>query len=74
VAAATLVHAADAAWFIYSMITGVTEPLNAAVDLAGRIAAGDFAAAADQLPKPIFGNLLASLLMMSEQLRRSHWR
>ena len=53
------------------MITGVTEPLNAAVDLAGRIAAGDFAAAADRLPKRDLGNLLASLRMMSEQLRRS---
>jgi signal transduction histidine kinase/DNA-binding response OmpR family regulator len=71
VAGATLFTLLIAAWFIYSMITGVTEPLNAAVDLARRIAAGDFAAAADQLPKRDLGNLLASLRMMSEQLRRS---
>src|SRR5437667_5984295 len=71
VAAATLFTLLIAAWFIYSMITGVTEPLNAAVDLAGRIAAGEFAAAADQLPKRDLGNLLASLRMMSEKLRRS---
>jgi len=60
-----------AAWFIYSMITGVTEPLNAAVDLAQSIAAGEFAVAADHLPKRDLGNLLASLRMMSEKLRRS---
>jgi signal transduction histidine kinase/DNA-binding response OmpR family regulator len=71
VAGATLFTLLIAAWFIYSMITGVTEPLNAAVDLAGRIAAGEFAAAADQLPKRDLGNLLASLRMMSEKLRRS---
>jgi signal transduction histidine kinase/CheY-like chemotaxis protein len=71
VAAATLFTLLIAAWFIYSMITGVTEPLNAAVDLAGRIAAGDFAAAAKRLPKRDLGNLLASLGSMSEQLRRS---
>ncbi len=46
VAAATLFTLLLAAWFMYSMITGVTEPLNAAVDLAGRIAAGHFDAAA----------------------------
>ncbi|TLY89349.1 MAG: GAF domain-containing protein, partial [Gammaproteobacteria bacterium] len=71
VAAATLFTLLIAAWFIYSMITGVTEPLNAAVDLAQRIAAGEFAAAADKLPKRDLGNLLASLRMMSEKLRRS---
>jgi len=71
VAAATLFTLLIAAWFIYSMITGVTEPLNAAVDLAGRIAAGELAAAADRLPKRDLGNLLASLRMMSEKLRRS---
>jgi signal transduction histidine kinase/DNA-binding response OmpR family regulator len=71
VAAATLFTLLIAAWFIYSMITGVTEPLNAAVDLAQRIAAGDFAAAADNLPKRDLGNLLASLRMMSEKLRLS---
>jgi signal transduction histidine kinase/CheY-like chemotaxis protein len=70
VAAATLVTLLIAAWFIYSMITGVTEPLNAAVDLADRIAAGQFAAAG-QLPKRDLGNLLASLQMMSEKLRLS---
>src|SRR2546430_17528906 len=53
------------------MITGVTEPLNAAVDLAQRIAAGEFALAADRLPKRDLGNLLASLRMMSEKLRLS---
>src|SRR3989440_4706502 len=70
VAAATLFTLLIAAWFMYSMITGVTEPLNAAVDLAGRIAAGQFAAA-DRLPKRDLGNLLASLRMMSEKLRLS---
>jgi signal transduction histidine kinase/CheY-like chemotaxis protein len=71
VAAATLFTLLIASWFIYSMITGVTEPLNAAVDLAQRIAAGELAAAAEQLPKRDLGNLLASLRMMSEKLRRS---
>jgi len=71
VAAATLVTLLIAAWFIYSMVSGVTEPLNAAVDLAERIAAGNFAVAADQLPKRDLGNLLASLRQMSEKLRRS---
>src|SRR2546429_4673001 len=71
VAAATLFTLVIAAWFIYSMITGVTEPLNAAVDLAQRIAAGEFALAADRLPKRDLGNLLASLRMMSEKLRLS---
>src|SRR5437870_13028842 len=70
VAAATLFTLLIAAWFMYSMITGVTEPLNAAVDLAERIAAGEFAAA-EQLPKRDLGNLLASLRMMSEKLRLS---
>ncbi len=69
VAAATLFTLLVAGWFMYSMITGVTEPLNAAVDLAGRIAAGEFSAA-EKLPKRDLGNLLASLRMMSEQLRR----
>jgi signal transduction histidine kinase/CheY-like chemotaxis protein len=71
VAAATLFTLLIAAWFMYSMITGVTEPLNAAVDLAGRIAAGQFATAAERLPKRDLGNLLASLRMMSEKLRLS---
>ena len=71
VAAATLVTLLIAAWFIYSMISGVTEPLNAAVDLAERIAAGNFATAADRLPRRDLGNLLASLQQMSEKLRRS---
>src|SRR5437773_73319 len=71
VAAATLFTLLIAGWFIYSMITGVTEPLNAAVDLAQRIAAGEFALAADRLPKRDLGNLLASLRMMSEKLRLS---
>ncbi|HET7757370.1 MAG TPA: GAF domain-containing protein, partial [Steroidobacteraceae bacterium] len=71
VAIATLFTLLIAAWFIYSMITGVTEPLNAAVDLADRITAGEFATAADQLPKRDLGNLLASLRMMSEKLRLS---
>jgi len=71
VAAATLVTLLIAAWFIYSMISGVTEPLNAAVDLAERIAAGNFASAADRLPKRDLGNLLVSLQQMSEKLRRS---
>jgi signal transduction histidine kinase/DNA-binding response OmpR family regulator len=71
VAAATLFTMLIAGWFIYSMITGVTEPLNAAVDLAQRIAAGEFAVAADHLPKRDLGNLLASLRMMSEKLRSS---
>jgi signal transduction histidine kinase/CheY-like chemotaxis protein len=71
VAATTLFTLLIAAWFIYSMITGVTEPLNAAVDLARRIAAGEFADAAGHLPKRDLGNLLASLRMMSEKLRQS---
>jgi signal transduction histidine kinase/DNA-binding response OmpR family regulator len=71
VAATTLFTLVIAAWFIYSMITGVTEPLNAAVDLAQRIAAGEFAEAGDHLPKRDLGNLLASLQMMSEKLRQS---
>ncbi|TLZ51171.1 MAG: HAMP domain-containing protein, partial [Gammaproteobacteria bacterium] len=71
VAAATLFTLLIAAWFMYSMITGVTEPLNAAVDLAERIAAGQLTAAADRLPKRDLGNLLASLRMMSEKLRLS---
>src|SRR5438105_15057495 len=56
VAAATLFTLLIAAWFIYSMITGVTEPLNAALDLAQRIAAGEFALAADRLPTRALGN------------------
>ena len=71
VAGATLFTLLIAAWFIYSMITGVTEPLNAAVDLARRIASGEFALAADRLPKRDLGNLLVSLRLMSEKLRRS---
>jgi signal transduction histidine kinase/DNA-binding response OmpR family regulator len=71
VAAATLFTLLVAAWFIYGMITGVTEPLNAAVDLARRIAAGEFAAAAHERPKRDLGDLLASLRAMSEQLRQS---
>ncbi|HKF97611.1 MAG TPA: hypothetical protein VKB20_05100, partial [Steroidobacteraceae bacterium] len=57
VAVAALVTLVIAAWFIYSMISGVTEPLNAAVDLAERIAAGNFATAAERLPKRDLGNL-----------------
>jgi signal transduction histidine kinase/DNA-binding response OmpR family regulator len=71
VAITTLFTLLIAAWFIYSMITGVTEPLNAAVDLARRIAAGDFAAAPSRMPKRDLGDLLASLQMMSGELRRS---
>jgi signal transduction histidine kinase/DNA-binding response OmpR family regulator len=71
VAAITVFTLLIAAWFIYSMIIGVTEPLNAAVDLARRIAAGEFHAAAERLPKRDLGNLLASLQMMSEELYRS---
>jgi signal transduction histidine kinase/DNA-binding response OmpR family regulator len=71
VAIATLFTLVIAAWFLYSMITGVTEPLNAAVDLAGRIAAGEFAAAAGRLPKRDLGNLLVSLRRMSEKLHES---
>jgi len=71
VAGATLFTLVVAAWFIYSMITGVTEPLNAAVDLARRIAAGEFAGAAELLPKRDLGDLLASLQMMSNKLRQS---
>jgi signal transduction histidine kinase/DNA-binding response OmpR family regulator len=71
VAAATLFTLLLAGWFMYSMITGVTEPLNAAVDLAGRIAAGHFANDPDQLPRRDLGNLLASLQLMSEKLRQS---
>jgi len=71
VAAATLFTLLLAAWFMYIMITGVTEPLNAAVDLAGRIAAGHFAADADGLPARDLGNLLASLQLMSAKLRQS---
>jgi signal transduction histidine kinase/CheY-like chemotaxis protein len=71
VAAATLFTLLVAAWFIYSMITGVTVPLNAAVDLAERIAAGEFANVAGRLPRRDLGNLLASLQLMSEKLRQS---
>ena len=71
VAGATLFTLLLAAWFMYSMITGVTEPLNAAVDLAERIAAGHFTAAAAEVPRRDLGNLLASLQMMSEKLRQS---
>jgi signal transduction histidine kinase len=70
VAAATLFTLLVAGWFIYGMVTGLTEPLNAAVDLAGRIAAGHFEAA-EKLPRRDLGNLLASLRSMSEQLRQS---
>ncbi len=71
VAAATLFTLLIAIWFIYSMIIGVTEPLNSAVDLARRIAAGDLAARTAQQPKRDLGNLLASLQAMSEKLRQS---
>ena len=71
VTGATLFTLLLAAWFMYSMITGVTEPLNAAVDLAERIAAGHFTAAAAEVPRRDLGNLLASLQMMSEKLRQS---
>ncbi len=71
VAAATVFTLLLAAWFMYSMITGVTAPLNAAVDLAGRIAGGHFEAAAVEAPRRDLGNLLASLQMMSEKLRQS---
>jgi signal transduction histidine kinase/DNA-binding response OmpR family regulator len=71
VVAATLFTLLIAAWFIYSMIIGVTDPLNTAVDLAGRIAAGEFAMAAHLQPKRDLGNLLASLRRMSEKLQES---
>ena len=71
VVAATLFTLLIAVWFIYSMIIGVTEPLNAAVDLARRIAVGDLAAGSGQQPKRDLGNLLASLQAMSEKLRQS---
>ncbi|HEY2275639.1 MAG TPA: hypothetical protein VGH61_09065, partial [Steroidobacteraceae bacterium] len=60
VAVATAFTLLTAVWFIYSMITGVTVPLNAAVDLAQRIAAGELTATADRLPRRDLGNLLAS--------------
>src|ERR1700740_1133612 len=50
VAIATAFTLLTAAWFIYSMITGVTVPLNAAVDLARRIAAGVNTSPPDRLP------------------------
>jgi signal transduction histidine kinase/CheY-like chemotaxis protein len=71
VAIATAFTLLTAAWFIYSMITGVTVPLNAAVDLARRIAAGELTATTDRLPRRDLGNLLASLRLMSERLRQS---
>ena len=71
VAVATAFTLLTASWFIYSMITGVTVPLNAAVDLAQRIAAGELTATAKRLPRRDLGNLLASLQMMSERLRQS---
>ena len=71
VAVATVFTLLLAGWFIYGMIKGVTEPLNAAVDLAGRIAAGEFAASAEQRPQRDLGNLLESLFRMSDKLRES---
>ena len=71
VAIATVVTLLLAAWFLYGMITGVTEPLNAAVDLAERIAAGDFAEGATWRPTRDLGNLLESLHRMSDKLRQS---
>jgi signal transduction histidine kinase/CheY-like chemotaxis protein len=71
VAVATVVTLLLAAWFLYGMIIGVTEPLNAAVDLAGRIAAGEFAESATRRPTRDLGNLLESLYRMSEKLRQS---
>jgi signal transduction histidine kinase/DNA-binding response OmpR family regulator len=60
-----------AGWFIYGMIIGVTKPLTAAVDLAGRIAAGEFAEHGDAPPARDLGNLLESLYLMSGKLRQS---
>ncbi len=53
------------------MIIGVTKPLTAAVDLAGRIAAGEFAELGDAPPARDLGNLLESLYLMSGKLRQS---
>jgi signal transduction histidine kinase/DNA-binding response OmpR family regulator len=71
VAAATALTLLVAAWFVYGMIIGVTEPLNAAVDLADRIAAGDFSPAMGRQPRRDLGNLLASLQQMSRTLHQS---
>ena len=71
VAIAAAVTLLLAAWFIYEMIIGVTKPLTAAVDLAGRIAAGEFAEHGDKSPVRDLGNLLESLYRMSDKLRQS---
>jgi signal transduction histidine kinase/DNA-binding response OmpR family regulator len=60
-----------AAWFIYGTIIGVTEPLNAAVDLAGKIASGEFGDEVRPPRKRDLGNLLGSLDQMRERLRES---
>ncbi len=71
VAVATLLTLLVAGWFIYSTIIGVTEPLNAAVDLAGKIAAGEFGPQAQPPRQRDLGNLLGSLDLMREKLRQS---
>ncbi len=71
VAWATVLTLLVAAWFIYSTIIGVTEPLNAAVDLAGKIAAGEFGDEAQPPRKRDLGNLLGSLDLMRTKLRQS---
>jgi signal transduction histidine kinase/DNA-binding response OmpR family regulator len=71
VAWATVLTLLVAAWFIYGTIIGVTEPLNAAVDLAGKIAAGEFGDEAQPPRKRDLGNLLGSLDLMREKLRQS---
>jgi signal transduction histidine kinase/DNA-binding response OmpR family regulator len=72
VAAASIITLCLAGWFLYGMIKGITEPLTSAVDLAGRIASGDFTGTAAQSPKRDLGNLLESLFRMSDELRESH--
>ncbi len=71
VAVAAAITLLLAAWFIYEMIIGVTKPLTAAVDLAGRIAAGEFTGHGERPPVRDLGNLLESLYLMSEKLRQS---
>mgnify|MGYP000846984932 CR=1 FL=1 len=71
VVAATTLTLLVAAWFVYGMIMGVTGPLNAAVALAGRIAAGDLASADADAGGRDLGNLLASLRRMRGTLHEA---
>lgn len=70
VALATLALLGLTLWFIYQMISGLTQPLAIAVEAANSIAEGR-AVRIEAGPKTDIGNLLGSLKKMHESLERS---